>query len=402
MNKRPKDILCFGNDWYSPSKVSIRQIVEHFHAGGSRVLWVNPVPIRFPDTRQKDFWNKVRNKARTHARFLSNLGDGLYVYSPLYVPFYKGPGFWINRIAVSAQVLLLRLLLGMWRPLVFGSTFTAWFGMPGFAGSPLVFHFADKISSFREVSDQPKRRRVLERMEKALIRRAVLATCSSRSIFEHVLEAAGGDKDKVKYLPHAVKASVFLSDTLDDDPPAFPAEMRELNGPVAGYFGSLTETNDKATFQAAAEALPGWNFVFIGKAHGDYTGLQAMPNVHFLGPKPHADLPAYGAAFDVCFMGWKAHEWIANCFPLKTLEYLALGKPIVCSGRIDELVERFGDFVTITGTPAEFVRALTEQHALDTHEMRDARREAVRQETWDHRIEEIVEALQEQDATYAD
>ncbi len=398
MSRIPRDVICFGNDFYAASKVSVRQIVEHLHGRGSRLLWVNPVPIRFPNTKQKDFWNKVQSKARTHARFLSRQGDNLYVYSPIYLPLYKGPGFWLNRLAVSAQVLLVRLLLGIRSPLIVGSTWTTWFARWSYVGAPLLFHFADKISSFREVSQYPERRRLLEKMEAELIDRATLNTCSSRSIHEHVLNVAGGDEAKVKYLPHAIAAGVFRLD--EDATEPVPAQMASLEGPIAGYFGSLTETNDKDTFLYAARALPDWNFVFIGKTVGDYSELEALPNVHFLGPQPHASLPAFGARFDVTFMGWKAHEWITNCFPLKTLEYLALAKPIVCSGRIDELAERFPQFVRITGSPAEFTSALTEERDRDHEDLRRARREAVRLETWDHRLEEILAALQQLDAKY--
>lgn len=399
MSRIPRDVICFGNDWYSSSKVSVRQIVEHFHAAGSRLVWVNPVPIRFPDTKQKDFWNKVQSKARTHARFLSKQGDRLYVYSPIYLPLYKGPGFWLNRLAVSLQVALVRLVLGIRNPLIVGSTWTAWFARWSYAGSPLVFHFADKISSFREVSKFPERRRLLEKMEAELIERATLNTCSSRSIHDHVLQVAGDDQPKVKYLPHAVAASVFR---LDDDGQATPVplELADIDGPVAGYFGSLTETNDKETFLHAARTLPDWTFVFIGKTLGDYSELDALPNVRFLGARPHATLPTFGARFDVGFMGWKPHEWITNCFPLKTLEYLALGKPIVCSGHIAELAERFPEFVRITTGPEEFTRALVEERERDDDEKRSRRREVVRRETWDHRLQEILETLERLDAKY--
>jgi len=398
MPHRPDDVICFGSDWYSASVVSIRQMVEELHGRGARVLWINPVPVRFPSARGRDFMKKVSNKARTHARFLSRQGDGLYVYSPLYLPLYKGPGFFINRVALTLQVLVLRLLLGMRRPLVMGSAFTAWFGLPAVRGLPFVFHFADKISAFREVSDVPERRRILEDMEREIVRAADLCTCSSRAIQEHVASVAGAEATKAVLLPHAVKAHAFLQ---EDAPRALPRELADLPRPIAGYFGSLTQTNDQATFLHAARALPDWSFVFIGKVLGDYAELESLPNVHFLGPRPHAEIPAYGAAFDVCFMGWRAHEWITNCFPLKTLEYLALEKPVVCAGRIDEVVERFPDLVRTTGSPEEFTAALAEEVAADGPQPRQRRREAVRSETWAHRIDTILIRLADLGAGHA-
>lgn len=387
---RPRDVICLGTDWYSASIVSVRHIVEELHDRGSRVLWVNPVPIRFPNARGKDFWNKVQTKARTHSRLLSRKGDRLWVYSPLYLPIYRGPGFLLNRIVISAQILALRLILGMWRPLVVGSAFTVWFALPAIRGLPMVFHFADKISSFREVASIPERRRVLERMEAAIAAAATVATCSSRSIHEHVLGLTGDDR-KARYLPHALKTSAFLG----AQAPVPPADLAALPRPVAGYFGSLTQTNDKDVFLAAARSLPGWSFVFIGRVAGDYGELQALPNVHFLGPRPHAEIPAYGAGFDISFMGWRAHEWISNCFPLKTLEYLALGKPIVCSSRIDELSERFPGYVRIAEGAEAFTEALVAELAADSADKAEQRRRLVEHESWSSRVDQILGWLDE-------
>ena len=391
MPTQPRDIICFGTDWYSPSKVSIRHLVEVQHERGSRVLWVNPVPIRFPATRNRQFWTKVQHKARTHARLLSRQGEGLWVYSPVYLPLYRGPGFALNRLAISMQIILLRLVLGMRKPLVFGSMFTAWFALPAVRDCPLIFHFADKISAFREVSGIPERRRVLEEMERSIIKAAVLATCSSRAIHEHVASVAGSGAEKVILLPHAVRAATFLDQPIDAQ--AIPPEMAALPHPIAGYFGSLTHTNDTETFLAAAQGLPDWSFVFIGRVTGDYTALQALPNVHFLGPQPHERIPAYGAAFDLCFMGWRAHEWITNSFPLKTLEYLALGKPVVCAGAIPEVQERFPGLVVTTKSPGDFQAALMREVHEDSAAKRKARVDAVYQETWERRVDVVLAEL---------
>jgi len=396
----PRDVICFGTDWYSPSKVSIRQIVDEFHFRGSRILYINPIPIRFPNNKKKDFWNKVQTKAKTHAKFLSKKEEGFYVYSPIYVPFYKGPGFLLNRLVISIQVLLMRLILGFRKPLVIGSTYTFWFGMPAVKSLPLFFHFADKISSFREVANFPKRRKILEDMEKDIVTASMVSTCSSVSIYDHVLELAGGDKNKVKYLPHAVKGNAFFASDGNPVAAARPGDIKDLPGPIAGYFGSLTATNDQETFLYAAKALPAWSFVFIGRVSGDYSQLEELPNVYFLGPREHDLIPAYGAAFDVCFMGWKAHEWIQNCFPLKTLEYLALEKPVVCSSQIEEITSRFPGFVRTTSSPEEFTRVLMDEVDSDSPQKRADRREAVLKETWDHRVDQVTRDLASQGAKY--
>jgi hypothetical protein len=396
----PKDIICFGTDWYSPSQVSIRQIVDEFHERGSRVLWINPIPVRFPSAKKADFWNKVQYKAKTHAKFLSKKENGFYVYSPIYIPVYRGPGFILNRVIISLQVLLVRLVLGFRKPLVLGSTYTAWFGMPAIRKLPFVFHFADKISSFREVADRPDRRQILEKMESEIVAASTLSTCSSVSIYEHVLTLSGGDKSKVRYLPHAVKGNAFFAPDGDSLKFSKPDDIADLPQPIAGYFGSLTATNDQETFIYAAETMKNWNFVFIGRVSGDYSRLKELPNVYFLGPRVHQQIPSYGSSFDVCFMGWKDHEWIKNCFPLKTLEYLALEKPIVCSCHIDEISTRFPQFVKNSTSREEFAELLERELESDSDAKRVARHDAVIQETWSSRIDEILRDLEAQGANY--
>jgi glycosyltransferase involved in cell wall biosynthesis len=386
----PKHVICFGTDWYVPLESSVKQVVGELRQRGARVLWINPLPIRFPDVRRPDFWKKVKGKARTHARFLAKVDEGLHVYSPFYLPVFQSWAWRVNRWLVSLQVATLRIVLGLRSPLVVGSEFTCWFAMPAIRRDRFFFHFADKISAFREVSARPDKRRVLEDMEREIIANCSLAGCSSRSIHAHVLaqaRRAGTDAAKILYLPHAINHRLFA----DASSRPRPADLAAIPGPIAGYFGSLTEANDKATFLAAARALPDWSFVFVGQVRGDYGELDALPNVHFLGPKPHGEIPAYGAGFDVCFMGWLPHEWITNCFPLKTLEYLALGKPIVCSVPIAELRDTFPDLIVFTETAEQFTAAVVAARGADSPALEAARRRAVGDFTWQAYVDKVLE-----------
>lgn len=388
----PKNIICLGTDWYSPLESSVRQITTEFRRRGSRVLWINPLPIRFPSVNRPDFRKKVINKAKTHTRVLRRAAPDVQVYSPVYLPVFSPWGMKLNRILVSLQVFLVKILLGFRSPLVIGSEFTCWYAMPAIRRHPFFFHFADKISAFREVASHPERRKVLEDMEAEIIREADVAGCSSRMIHKHVLDAAaahGLETEGILYLPHAVDAKIFRSAREAAD----PEDIAGLARPIAGYYGSLTQANDKATFLAAAKALPEWSFVFIGKVVGDYDELASLDNVHFLGPRAHADIPRYGRCFDVCFMGWLPHEWITNCFPLKTMEYLLLGKPIVCSCRIDEVAESFPELIRFTSGPDAFAKALVLEHQNDTPDRVAARKRAVGDFTWEAYVDKVKDAF---------
>jgi len=388
----PSAVICVGPDWYSASRVSAMHLVDGLYERGATVLWVNPVPVRFPGVSRPDFWKKVQAKAKTHSRLLAQVRANFHVYSPLYVPVFSRGGMLVNRHLVSSQVAALRRLLHLESPLVLGAGFAAWYALDALRELPFVFHFADKISAFREVSTVPAQRRILEQMESDLIRASTLATCSSRSIYQYIRSRAGLDAGKVLYLPHGVNMRLFAQGTRH----SCPEDMRKIRHPIAGYFGSLTQTNDKSTFEYAARCLTGWSFVFIGDVRGDYGSLASLPNVHFLGRKPYPQIPAYGSQFDVSFMGWLPHEWISNSFPVKTLEYLALGKPVVCSSEIPELEERFPGLVRITSSPDEFTAALQQEHANNTDERAAERQQRVSSESWEQRVDTILSILLQQ------
>lgn len=388
----PRNVICLGTDWYSPLESSVRQIVSEFRHRGCRVLWVNPIPIRFPNMRRPDVRRKVANKVRTQSRLLRHPTQGVFVYSPIYLPLFTPAGMRLNRMAVSLQILALQIILGFRNPLVIASEFTAWYAMPAIRHHRFFFHFADKISAFREVANHADKRARLEAMEAEIIRQADVAGCSSRLIYEHVIAAASeqrGRSNGILYLPHAIDARVFAAAANQPD----PDDIRALPRPIAGYYGSLTQTNDKATFLYATKALPDWTFVFIGKVAGDYDELAAQPNVRFLGPRAHKDIPRYGRCFDVCFMGWLEHEWITNSFPLKTVEYLNLGKPVVSSSRISEIALTFPGLIRFTDNVDDFVRALVDEHQLDSVERANARREATARFTWQHYVDTVLDAF---------
>ncbi len=383
-------IICLGTDWYSPTYSSTNQIIDSFYQQGIKVLWVNPVPVRFPSTKRPDFWYRVQTKARIHARFLATPKKSFYVYSPVYIPAFSPSAMKLNRLIITAQLIGLRRILRMSSPLIFGSTYTAWYALPLLKGHPSVFQFADKISAFRETSTDAKRRLILDGMETDLIQAAEVVTCSSQSIYAHVRQKAGDQAEKVLYLPHGVPASQFRA--ILEGNAAEPADLKGITKPVAGYFGSLTEANDKATFAYAAQHCPDWSFVFIGKVGGDYRELSSFKNVFFLGQKSYEEIPVYGKFFDVCFMGWLPSEWIASCSPIKTAEYLALGKPVVCSSYISEL-EKYAPFVRVTRTPEEFVAALREAYAQNTPELVKARLDYIRHYSWNTLVQVILQAL---------
>jgi hypothetical protein len=67
----------------------------------------------------------------------------------------------------------------------------------------------------------------------------------------------------------------------------------------------------------------------LGAVTTDISILRRHANVHLLGRRPHADLPAFCKGFDVAINPFRINTLTVNANPLKVREYLAAGLPVV-------------------------------------------------------------------------
>jgi len=115
--------------------------------------------------------------------------------------------------------------------------------------------------------------------------------------------------------------------------PSRPPEICTLRAPRIGYAGALAEWIDFELLAQVADAYRDASLVLIGPRVGAPTDPQdfagARRNVHWLHAKPHAQLPHYVAAMDVCLIPFRVTPLTRGVNPNKLYEYLALGKPVV-------------------------------------------------------------------------
>lgn len=171
-----------------------------------------------------------------------------------------------------------------------------------------------------------------------------------------------------------------------------PADVPAAGRPVVGFVGALYEWIDWGLIEEVARALPELDFVLVGPhdRRGAVRRLAGLRNVHLLGPRPYGRVPAYIAAFDVCWVPFRQDAVGLAANPVKVYEYLALGKPVVSTPVAD--VESFGALLAVARTPAEMVGKLRAalQQAPGAAE---ARRAFARQNTWRARAAAYVEFL---------
>jgi UDP-galactopyranose mutase len=138
-----------------------------------------------------------------------------------------------------------------------------------------------------------------------------------------------------------------------------PADQEDLPRPRLGFYGVLDERFDTELLDKVAAMRPNWSFVMVGPVVKiSPEDLPKRPNIHYLGGKTYAELPAYLSGWDVALMPFAMNESTQFISPTKTPEYLAGGKPVV-STPVKDVVRHYGHLqgVEIAGTAEEFVAA---------------------------------------------
>jgi glycosyltransferase involved in cell wall biosynthesis len=237
----------------------------------------------------------------------------------------------------------------------------------------LIYYCVDEYTAFSGVSGQS-----MAEFENQLLRQADLAIVTS----DRLLQSRRKINPNTVLVRHGVDFTHFRRAL--DPKTVIPADIKDLPKPVIGFFGLIADWVDVDLMVEVAKHFRGGSLVILGKATTDISSLQSLSNVHMLGRKPYADLPAYCKGFDVALMPFRINELTLNSNPLKVREYLAAGLPVV-SSPIPE-VEVLG-LCRIANGPVETIAEI-ESALLDPGPSM-ARSDAVSHESWDSRLEDI-------------
>ena len=115
---------------------------------------------------------------------------------------------------------------------------------------------------------------------------------------------------------------------------AYPAspETRNPPPPVVALVGQLSDRIDLTALEAVADS--GLSLLIVGPLDPRWGGqrfraLTARPNVRYMGQVPAESVPSHLAAADVGITPYRDTPFNRASFPLKTLEYLSAGLPVV-------------------------------------------------------------------------
>lgn len=138
-----------------------------------------------------------------------------------------------------------------------------------------------------------------------------------------------------------------------------PEDQRNIPYPRIGFYGVIDERLNLGVLDELSAQRPDWQFIMIGPVVKiDAATLPRRANIHYLGPKRYAELPAYLSGWDIAMMPFALNASTKFISPTKTPEYLAGGKPVI-SPSIADVIKPYGEagLVSIADTAEQFIAA---------------------------------------------
>ncbi|MCW3465408.1 glycosyltransferase [Chitinophaga nivalis] len=354
-----KDIVIVGlQSWDITIGSNCKNIATEL-ARHNRVLYVNRAPDRISLIRsRKD--PKVRHAVdslRKKTADLQQISDTMWTLAPrtllesvTWIPF-TGLFDYCNRVnnqRIATEINKATQQLGFSDIILFtDNDFFRAFYLPemlqNISGS--IYYIRDNLTS------QPYFKKHGGRLERALMKKSTMVAANSAYLANYARQ----------YNP----ASFDIGQGCDFDylpavsPSRTPDSIAHYPPPVIGYVGALTATRlSIPILEQIATQRPAWNIVLVGPEDDAFknSSLHQLPNVHFIGSKAPAVLPAYIATFDVCINPQALNEMTIGNYPRKIDEYLAMGKPVVATHT--ETMQLFADYVSLCHDADGYITAI--------------------------------------------
>jgi UDP-galactopyranose mutase len=251
----------------------------------------------------------------------------------------------------------------------------------------VVYDIADAYATpgGPHVRSDAERREIalLERLERALLRRADVVLCVS----EPLAARARALNANVRVVPNGSDWDRYASLEPGSAQPGAP--------PLIGFVGTIAPRLDVDLVAGIARARPEWRIDLVGPVSPlvDLRPLRDLPNVELPGEIPYEEVPARISRFDVCLLPLHQIDFAHCCSPIQVYDYLAAGKPVVSSPVAQ--VERWPDLVRTARGVAEFVAGIESALATRDAGAAAARRAFAKAHSWDVRVDHVRAILRE-------
>jgi glycosyltransferase involved in cell wall biosynthesis len=385
---RGRDIVCLGSaDWQGGHWTNQQHLMYRL-AGDNQVLFIESLGLRKPQIKAMDV-RRLARRARSTFQGMRLL-DGVNVMSPPVLPFHA------NRLvrALNARLLAMSVSratrrIGMSRPILWAYVPQAEALVDTLAPVSIVYHCVDDIAAQKGVDAAGFRE-----SERRFASRAGLVITSSSTLTERM----GRISDNVLEAPNVADTALF-STALESGP--IDPDLEAVPEPRIVFVGAITATKlDFGLLTDLAQMRPDWSLVLVGPVglgdpSTDISRLEALTNVHILGPRRQSELPDVLRGAAVGMIPYRTSDLTASIFPMKVYEYLAAGLPVV-STRLPALAEVTE--IARAGDAVELAARIEDELSQDSPALRLERSRAAAGHSWEVRLEQLDEAVRKLDA----
>ncbi len=376
--------MCVGfADWETDLWTNQQHLMSRL-ARENRVLFVESLGLRRPQLAGRDL-ARIARRLRRGLRAPRTV-DGLHVLSPLVVPLHGNAVVrTLNRGLLRAQARRATRRLGMGRPILWAYVPQAEALIDALHPELVVYHCVDDAAAVAGIDAESFRA-----TERRFVAQADLVLASAPALAARMRELSGN----VLYAPNVADTAQFARALEPGSEP--DAAVAALPRPRIVFTGAIVATKlDLPLLAALARSRPAWSFALVGPVgpgdpRTDVSALRELPNVHLLGPRAYAQLPAALRAADAGLIPYARNPITESVFPMKVYEYLAAGLPVVATP-----LPALADVAEVATAPdAEGIaHLLAEAIAADSPERRAARSRAAAAHSWERRLEEIAAAV---------
>jgi len=251
---------------------------------------------------------------------------------------------------------------------------------------PIIYDCMDDALGFPSSQNRLK---LLTRLERDLVTRAVVILCSSARLYDLLVSRYGrGIKSKLSLIRNGISHKMLL-ETAALAPVATEAAVGART--KLAYFGTIADWFDFEVLLAALNSNPAIEFHLTGPI-----SVRTVPRherLKFHKPVRHEELAAFAGHFDGFVMPFRMSPLTEAVDPVKLYEYLAFGKEVLTVGYKE--IDRFSQFVHSYTTLPEFLEVV-DRLVSGTLERKNSgvhRSAFLAQNTWRARCNHICQLL---------